>query len=103
VMTNDEFSKILDVERGEAVLFQHLQRRRLAHTGVGLGVARDAALADAGALADPLIRGVEDLGELVIRHDALRHVAPRADQLGEGALHAGTSPRANSAPMFWLR
>jgi len=36
--------------------------------GVRLVLARDAPLADAGALLNPLIRRIEDFRELVVRH-----------------------------------
>src|SRR5690606_26754701 len=41
----------------------------------GLGLGGDAAFADAGAFADPLVRGLDEGGEVIVRHDALRHVA----------------------------
>src|SRR5439155_18681158 len=95
----------VEVQRCETVLLEHLQRRGLPHAGVALFFAGDAPLADAGALADPLVGGVEDLAELVVGHDARRRVAPRARQLGERPLHATAPPCANSAPMScvtWL-
>src|SRR5439155_11676620 len=58
-----------------------------------------AALADAGALADPLIRGVEDLRELVVGHHALGRVATGPLELRDRALHRAALPPASSAPM----
>src|SRR6185436_2798908 len=85
---------------------EHLQRRRLPHAGVGLVLGGYAPFLDAGALLDPLIGRVEELGELLVFHDARRGVAAGAPQLCEGTLHAGTLPTANSAAMSserWLR
>src|SRR5207247_8962481 len=53
---------------------QDLQRRRFSHAGIGFFLARDAALADPGALLNPLIRGVQEFREFVVRHDALGRV-----------------------------
>src|SRR5713101_2427898 len=96
----------IDVEWGETGFVQHLQRRRLSHAGVGFFFARDAALADAGALLNPLIRRVQEFRELVVRHHAGGRIAARAPELGKGPFHAGTFPSANSAAMSserWLR
>ena len=96
----------VDVERRETGFVQHLQRRGLSHAGVGFFFARDAPLANAGALLNPLIRRVQDFRELVVRHDAGGRVAAGAPELGEGPFHAGTFPSENSAAMSserWLR
>ena len=41
---------------------------------------RDVALLDPCPLRDPLIRGINGLGEFVIRHDPLRQIRATADQ-----------------------
>src|SRR5207247_9086953 len=79
--------------------------RRLPQAGVRLVGAGHARLRNAGALADPLVRGLEELRELVVRHHAGRRVAAAPPQLGDGSLHATAPPSANSAPMScdrWL-
>src|SRR5262249_16665339 len=96
----------VDVERREARFLEHLQRGRLAHARVGLVLARDAPFLDARALLDPLVRGVEELREFLVLHDARGHVAAVAPEPGDRALHAGTFPSASSAAMSserWLR
>ena len=93
----------IDIGRREAGLLEHLLRRGLAHAGVGLVGPGHPALADAGALPDPLIRRVEDLRELVVGHHALGRVPTGSDELGDGTLHraAPAPPPASSAPMSW--
>ena len=95
----------VEVERCQTGLAQRLLGRRLPHAGVRLLGARHAPLANARALADPLVRGLEELRELVVRHHAGRRVAAAPPQLGDGSLHATAPPSANSAPMScdrWL-
>src|SRR5439155_24108343 len=77
--------------------------RRPCHAGVGFIGPRDAPLPDPGALADPLVRRVEDLRELVVRHHTLRRVATRSLELRNRTLHRAALPPANSAPMSWSR
>src|SRR5207302_10106488 len=82
-----------------------LLRGRLRHTGVRLVRARDPPLTDPGALADPLVRGVELARELVVRHHAFGRVPTRGHELRDGALHRGAPPSASSATMSrsrWL-
>ena len=67
---------------------------------------RDVALPDAGALDDPLVRGVQRPGEIGVGEDAGRHRHADARHLGKGALHhvrAAASRWANSAPMCLLK
>src|SRR5712671_5243526 len=64
-----------------------------------------AAPADARALLNPLVRGVEDFRELVVGHDPRGRIAAGPPELGERPLHAGTLPSENSAAMSserWL-
>ena len=46
--------------------------------GERLVVRGDPPLADPRPLADPLVRGLDDLGELVVRDHLLRHVDAEA-------------------------
>ena len=55
-------------------------RGRLAQRGRGLVVRRHMALADAGALDDPLVRRLDHAFEIGILHDA-------AGQRGANAAH----------------
>src|SRR5450830_2129599 len=70
--------------------------RRLVHS-------RDAALADAGAREDPLVRRVEELRDLVVGQHALRHVdaerrdARPAHQATAKADHSLASPDSMAA------
>ena len=54
-------------------------RRLEPHVGGDLAGRRDVALADAGALDDPLVAGVDLAGELLVGEDALRQVAAAAE------------------------
>jgi len=89
----------VEVERREAGLLQDLLGGRLGHAGIGLVGSRHASLADPRALPDPLIRGVEDLGELVVRHHPFGGVAAGSQELRDRTLHRAAPPSASSAPM----
>ena len=54
----------------QAGIVERGARRRLAERGGGLVVAGDMALADAGALRDPLVGGLDDALEVGVLHDA---------------------------------
>ena len=47
---------------------------------MSLAVGGDVALPDAGALADPLVGGVDGFGQIVVGHDALRQIAAAAER-----------------------
>ena len=49
---------------------------------------------DAGALHDPLVGGVDHLGEVVVRHDALRQIGADAADDGTDALSRCAVPQA---------
>ncbi len=57
-------------------------RRAPGEIGAQLALGGDMALADAGALHDPLIRGVDAPRQLVVREDALGEIGPATDDLG---------------------
>ena len=58
----------------------------------------NATFADAGALSDPGVRGVEPRGQLVIGHDPLGQVPTATDDLGtEHHTGAVTMPRSAAA------
>ena len=68
--------------------------------------ARDMALADAGALADPFVGGVDALGEIVVGDDVVRQIRAAADDAGRGSRSGrlpvpalGVRCRARSATM----
>ena len=52
-------------------LVQRLARRRRREVGGDLALRRDVALADAGALDDPLVGGVDHRGEVGVGQDLL--------------------------------
>ena len=64
-------AQMIDVElaRIDAGIRQRRARRRQREIGGLLAVRDDAALADAGALADPFVGGIDALGEIVIGDD----------------------------------
>src|SRR5262249_59396426 len=62
-------------------------RRLDGELGRGLARRRDAALADAGALDDPLVRGLDLPGQLRIAEDVLRQVAADAEHDRTGDAH----------------
>ena len=73
----------IDVAALEAGILQRLARGGDREVGGQFPFRRDVALADAGALADPFVGGVDGLGQLVIGHDTGR-------QIGSGAEDSGT-------------
>jgi hypothetical protein len=62
-------------------------RRLDGEIGGELPGGGDPALADAGALGDPLVRGVDRLGKLRIGEDALRQVTAAAEHDRTGHAH----------------
>ena len=89
----------VEVGRREPVALEHALGRRLRHAGVRLVRLRHPPLANTGALHDPLVRRLQALRELVVRHHALRRVAANAPELGDRTLHRTAPPSANSASM----
>src|SRR5665213_2753905 len=88
----------VDFARVHARVGQSLARRRQRQVRSLLAIAHHAALADAGALADPGIRGIHDLGQIVVGDDFLRQIGTTTDDAGTD--HAPTVPtRARSAVM----
>ena len=82
----------VEVDRLEAAAGGHL-----AEVAGRLVDARDAPLADAGARGDPLVRGVEELRDLVVGEHALGHVD------AERAMRAPrTRPRRRPITSFGL-
>ena len=70
----------VDVGRRQPGIGERRARRRLAERGRRLVVGGDVALADAGALGDPLVGGLDHAFEVGILHDA-------AGQSGADAAH----------------
>jgi hypothetical protein len=56
--------------------------RRRGEIGGRLAGCRDMALADAGALGDPFVRGLEAAGQLGIGHHRLRPISAAGNHLG---------------------
>src|SRR5690606_40132178 len=69
-------------------------RRAGAHLGRPQLARAHAALRDPGTRADPLVGGVEDLREIVVRHDVLGQVPAGAGDLHprRRLVHASGSP-----------
>ena len=84
---------------GRRVDTRHLEganaggQRDVGHRLLGLG---DPALADARARDDPFVGGVDELTQIVVRHDPLGHVAAEAGDRDPAACLADhSSPTAN--------
>ena len=71
----------------------------IAEVGGHLAVGRDVALADAGALHDPLVGGVDHPRQFGVGEDALRQIAAAAEDDGTCDSHeaASTLPAAASS------
>jgi hypothetical protein len=63
---------------------QSLQRRAISQVTGGLAIGRDAPLADAGAVVDLFIAGVDQLFEIGIGDDALGQRAAGGKDAGVG-------------------
>ncbi len=72
-------------------------RRLDGEIGRDLAGRRDAALADAGALDDPLVRRVDLAGELRIGEDVLGQIAPDAENDRTRYAHEATPATAGAA------
>src|SRR3546814_11783356 len=83
--TDDE----VDVAGPHAGLRHRLAGRGGAEVGGHLAVGGDVALVDAGALTDPLVGGIDPLGEIRIGDDLCRQVGPTARD--EGTIHFYTN------------
>ena len=66
--------------------------------GGRLAVGRDMALADAGALGDPFVGGLEAAGQLGIGHHLLRQISAAADHLGTHDHQRATTCGLDSVP-----
>src|SRR6185369_2405285 len=62
----------IDVRGGETRLRDRLERGLLREVGRGNAWIDDVALADAGALLDPLVAGLDHLLEVAVRQHAWR-------------------------------
>ena len=61
----------IDVARGDAGAVECSARGLGREAAGGLAIAGDVAAADAGALDDPFVGGVDAFGELLVGHPAL--------------------------------
>src|SRR5699024_12507219 len=78
--------------------------RERGEIGDVLIVGGDAAGFDAGALADPLVAGLDQLLEVVVRHDLLGAVVPGPDDPGalrEGVRGERTGRGGNAELTTW--
>src|SRR5581483_9369543 len=64
----------VDALRLDARLSERVTARRQRDVGERFLLRGEAPLTDAGALADPFVRRVDPLRELVVRDDAVRHL-----------------------------
>ena len=76
----------VDVRSVDAGVVERRARGRKRDVGQRLVLGGDAPLADPGPLADPLVRGLDDLGELLVRHDLLGDVHAEAGDPDPNAL-----------------
>ena len=84
----------IDLVAGDAGLLHRGERGFRAHVAGEFVVRRDPAFLDPGASGDPLVVGLDDLREVVVRQDSLRHITAGADD-GDGALWlSGSRARA---------
>ena len=88
----------IDFIARDAGLFHRGERGFGAHVAGVFVVRGDAALLDAGAGGDPLVIGLDDLGEIVVGENFFRHVAAGADDR-DGALRF-SGPRARAGRSF---
>ena len=96
----------VDRRRLDARALERLPRRGERDVGQRLLLGREAPLADARALDDPLVRRVDELREVVVRHDLRRHVHaetgdpdPRAVRFADHCSTANVRvPRTASSP-----
>ena len=88
----------IDFIARDAGLFHRGKRGFGAHVAGVFIVRGDAALLDAGAGGDPLVIGLDDLGEVVVRENFFRHVAAGADDRDSALRFSG--PRARAGRSF---
>ena len=74
-------------------------RRLDGEIGRHLAVRRDMALADAGALHDPFVGGVDAGRELLVGEDALRQIAAASENDRTQHAHEAAPPMARSAAL----
>ena len=67
----------IDLRRVRAGLGERLPDGRESDVAERLVLRREPPLADSGPLEDPLVRGVDVAGQIVVRHHRRRHVASR--------------------------
>src|SRR5206468_3351507 len=73
-----------------------LLRRPDGEVGGRLGLVDDVPLADAGALDDPLVRGLHHPLELLVGEDALRGIGTDTDDLCPGHSRPPSRPSASA-------
>ena len=88
----------IDFIARDAGLFHRGKRGLGAHVAGVFIVRGDAAFLDPGAGGDPLVVGLDDLGEIVVRENFFRHVAAGADDRDSALRFSG--PRARARRSF---
>ena len=69
VVTNDDLTELFDTSLSEGLLGS--RQREIGGSDVSLN---PATFPDPGALADPLVAGIEELGQVVVGDDTFREV-----------------------------
>src|SRR6185437_2782286 len=77
---------------------ERIARRAHGEVRGGLALQRDIALTDSGALADPGVRGVDLLRQVVIGDDVVRQEGAAADGTGSDHVKAACSSAGSMAP-----
>ena len=76
-----------DIGRGHAGLGEGGLGGLGGHEGAGFMRRGEMALADAGALADPLVGGIDGFGQLLVADEVFRQIGADTNQLGARADH----------------
>ena len=84
----------IDLVAGDAGLLHRGEGGLRAHVAGIFVVRRDPAFLDPGASGDPLVVGLDDLREIVVRQDPLRHVTAGADDRDSASRFSGARARA---------
>src|SRR5207248_1645612 len=89
---------VVDVARLEPRGRERALGRLDAEIARALALARIVALADPGALEDPLVRGVHDAREALVRDRISRYVVSRPDDLETHGLRGNSSDTNKRRP-----
>lgn len=95
---DDDEIKVAGYEPGTV---QRLLRRMPREVRCLFSLGNDMTLRDAGALANPLVAGVDKSRQLLIRHDPFRQVASHRDHQSGGVSHCHPSVQEWCSPWLW--